>query len=177
MWIMNTLGFFSVVQCAVDEVMIRARVERDLERMLAALEDYNGEEEPKILTTLHADYPFRIIVKKEAFARYTADAIRNIDYGNFKSEVAKTDPVRSHRVYGEIWSVLREGLDPRARGLPDPLGRHRTPPMRNLPEGELPFPEAAMGGPSMPTCAYVPAKTVGAPAKGTKKTATKNARR
>ncbi len=115
MWMMTTVGFFSVVQASVDEVMVRARTKEDIERMRAALLKHVYANELRILETMHADYPYRLIVRKELFADYMREAVANIDYGNFKNEVAKTDPHRSHGAYADVWHVLRRELDPRER--------------------------------------------------------------
>jgi hypothetical protein len=113
MWIMTPLGFFSIVQANRDELMVRARASEDLVRLIAELRDFDDELRPELRETLHADYPFRIIVPREPFAAWFASVLLTIDYTNFKDEVAKTDPLRAHRTYLEIWSVLRNDLDPR----------------------------------------------------------------
>ncbi len=120
MWIMTTVGFFSVVQASADELMVRARSHADIERMRRALLKHVYASELRIITTMHADYPFRLIVRRDLFADYMREMVAGIDYGNFKSEVAKTDPQRSHYTYGRVWSVLRGDLDPRERSA-DPF--------------------------------------------------------
>jgi hypothetical protein len=35
------------------------------------------------------------------------EIVRNLDYANFKDEVARRDSSRAH-VYGQVWSVLGE---------------------------------------------------------------------
>lgn len=130
MWIMSKLGFFSVVKCSPTNVMVRARAWADIAAMREALLKFVYASELKILDTPHADYPFRIIVRKDLFADCLAAEVAAIDYTNFKGEIAKTDPARSHRVYGEVWSVLRAGLDPRhdpRRMLPPAYVRTKKP--------------------------------------------------
>jgi hypothetical protein len=39
-----------------------------------------------------------------------AQIVSNLDYANFKNEVARHDPARAH-VYGDVWGVLG-GLQP-----------------------------------------------------------------
>jgi len=170
MWIMTTMGFFSVVQSARrldgrDEVMVRARCEEDIAGFVASLDGAPWStplDRGPVIDTPRADYPFRVIVKREAFARWLAGEVMRLDYGNFKNEVAKTDPDRSHGPYMRVWSALRDGLDwreKRRKHFDDPflaavdhdVRHHIATPFSGSSQGAgFLFPEAAMGGPSMP---------------------------
>jgi len=57
------------------------------------------------IETRAGDYRFRAWVSRDEFAEGVARIARDIDYSNFKSEVARRDPVRSH-IYGEVWGIL-----------------------------------------------------------------------
>ncbi len=110
MWIFTPVGFFSVVQADAKNLMVRARIEEDLDRLINGLEERYERFGLEVIKTPRADYPFRVILPATLFARYMHDAIAGINYANFKDEVAKTDPTRSHRAYLGVWSVLRKEL-------------------------------------------------------------------
>ena len=98
MWIFTRYGFFSAV-CArqgeghygapvdPDRIMVRARARAHLEALLARFPDQLGSCE--IRESSATDYAFRILVSKSAWSDVMAELARDIDYGNFKSEVAR----------------------------------------------------------------------------------------
>ena len=98
MWIFTRYGFFSAV-CARqgdggygapvdrDRMMVRARVRAHLEALLARFPDQLGG--CGIRESSATDYAFRILVAKTAWSEVMAELARDIDYGNFKSEVAR----------------------------------------------------------------------------------------
>ena len=55
-----------------------------------------------------ADYWYRATAKQEDFAQATAQLARNIDYDNFKNQVAAKQGYDRASRYGEIWSVMYE---------------------------------------------------------------------
>lgn len=105
MWLITTLGFYSIVSkpgdADVDVLTVRARSAADLDRLR---ERYLPELGP---TEAHTgtDYPYRARAPKAAVARAASAAVGDIDYVNFKSRVAKTDPARE-KLYAAVWSVL-----------------------------------------------------------------------
>lgn len=110
MWVFTKSGFYSVVNkpgCAPDELEVRSRCRKDLE----VLKRQAGVKS-KILTNAGTDYPFRIRINWEIWARFLAESAMEIDYPNFKDEVLsnKTDSLRArrhrHDVYHEVWKVL-----------------------------------------------------------------------
>lgn len=117
MWIMTTRGFFSVVHASDGELMVRARARKDLNLLAAELESMPMRPRAKvrIIDTPEADYPCRLFVAREAFAAFMATEVLKIGYTNFKNEVAKTDPERSHGPYLDVWHALNVGLDDRRR--------------------------------------------------------------
>ncbi len=108
MWLMTTVGFFSVVRKENDDdLTVRARVQEDLEDLgrrylptLGPIEAGGG-----------SDYPYRARVSATAFAAAVANLVEDIDYPNFKDAVASRQGLERARAYGEVWSVLR-GLTP-----------------------------------------------------------------
>src|SRR5690348_1844856 len=102
MWLLTPDGFFSIVQKTDEEdLCVRARDAADLDRLRSRyLPTLN-----KTLETHGGDYRYRAWVSREALAEVMVAIVRDLDYSNFKNEVARRDPERAH-LYGEVWSVL-----------------------------------------------------------------------
>lgn len=103
-WLLIPEGFFSIVQKDGEkDLCIRARVLADLEqlrdRYLPTMSDP--------LETPGGDYRFRAWIGHSEFASALALMAEEVNYSNFKSEVARVDPERA-RVYGRVWGVLGE---------------------------------------------------------------------
>jgi len=110
MWVFSKHGYFSAVEkpgCAPGELVIRARCKEDLERLKAA----TGTEAP-ILKKAGTDYPFRICMNREVWAKFLTGEAMSIDYPNFKDEVLfgkiESPRRRKHRhdVYFNVWKAL-----------------------------------------------------------------------
>jgi hypothetical protein len=103
-WLLTPDGFYSIVQKRGEqELCIRARVAADLDRLR---EKYL----PSLTSTTETpggDYRFRAWASHDAVAEALAAITRQLDYDNFKNEVARHDHERAH-VYGEVWQVLGE---------------------------------------------------------------------
>jgi len=109
MWVFTREGFFSVVHdlyCESDEVMILARKMEDLERLTAKLEGGTG----LILEFNHADYRYRMAVKKIAWAEYLRRCAMDIDYDNYKNLIDPKDSARLE-TYSECWKALKKWQD------------------------------------------------------------------
>ena len=128
MWVFTKSGFSSVVKkpgLAPDELEVRARLRKDLEE----LKKQTGVKS-KILTNAGTDYPFRIRMKREIWAKFLADEAMAIDYPNFKDEVlfgkSENPRRRKHRhdVYFDVWKALLS--------LSDPLGKRQRCNWREL---------------------------------------------
>jgi hypothetical protein len=105
MWIFTTFGFFAVVQKQGSPLLtIRACVREDLgslrERYLSSL--------PQTTAGAGADYRYRATVSHEQLALAMAASTRDIDYSNFKSEVARRQDPSRERVYHKMWDALRQ---------------------------------------------------------------------
>lgn len=101
-WIFNKDGFFSAVQneyCTEGEVMVRARLREDIERLADAL----GFSRADIMATPDADYAYRLKVGKQVWADYMYRSALDIDYPNFKAACAKGE--RGH-AYARVWSAM-----------------------------------------------------------------------
>jgi hypothetical protein len=105
MWLMTTIGFFSVVRKSGEtDLTVRARVQDDLE---ALGKKYLPSLGP-ITSGGGTDYPYRARVASEDFAAAVGRMVEDIDYANFKNSVAaEQGPDRAH-VYSEIWSALHK---------------------------------------------------------------------
>ena len=123
MWIFTRYGFFSAV-CARqgdggygapvdrDRIMVRARARAHLEALLARFPDQLGSCE--IRESSATDYAFRILLSKSAWSDVMAELARDIDYGNFKSEVARHQGSAGaayedtlHEVWGTMLTLQR----------------------------------------------------------------------
>lgn len=111
MWLVTTVGFFSVVRKPGDrDLTVRSRARSDLEALGDLLPTLGPIEEGA-----GTDYAYRARVPVGDLAGVVADLIRDIDYSNFKDEVAsRQGPERAH-AYGRVWGALRE-LTPRETG-------------------------------------------------------------
>ena len=104
MWLMTTRGFFSIVahNQRPDTFLVRSRHRKDMENVSELL----GVGE--IVEGVGSDYPYRRFVsgaQKDALLHALGN---EIDYPNFKSEVARRPDQRSKvGAYHDIWAVLR----------------------------------------------------------------------
>lgn len=103
MWLMTPFGFFSTVKKPGDDhLTVRARSASDLDRLRA---DYLPDLGPTVIGA-GTDYPVRAVVGVEAYAEALAAIARDIDYANFKSEVARRMGHGRGHIYSEVWSDL-----------------------------------------------------------------------
>jgi hypothetical protein len=106
MWLITTVGFFSIVQKPEDKrtgtLTIRARTRDDLEALRTQYLRSLGE----IRESSYTDYRYRATVPKAAVAAAVAQMIEDIDYSNFKNEVARKQGGKRSHLYHEIWGVL-----------------------------------------------------------------------
>jgi len=109
MWLMTTFGFFSVVRDTQHpgHLLVRSRSHNDLTE-LARRFDARGLDEPQILEMPLADYRYRIIAPAPAVAEVLGNEIQDINYPNFKNEVARAHSPKRAQLYSQIWMVIRE---------------------------------------------------------------------
>lgn len=118
MWLFTKYGFYSVV-CArqgdgrhgqpVDpsRIMVRARLRPHLEALKDRFPDLLGGCDIKEFAD--ADYGFRIFVEKRVWTQVMAELTEDLDYDNFKSEVARfqeRDGADYQYSLHEVWSVM-----------------------------------------------------------------------
>lgn len=117
MWLFTKYGFYSAV-CArrgdgahgqpidPERVMVRARLRSHLEALQARFESLRDCE---LQASSDTDYAFRLFVPKAVWGDVTAALALEMDYDNFKSEVAEHQG-RAGAAYEQalhdVWSVM-----------------------------------------------------------------------
>jgi hypothetical protein len=122
MWLFTEHGFMSVVAHRDNAklLLVRFRTRKDARAILDGLTSWERDTKRaapkrKVISTPDADYPFRFIVGRERFANFLSASIRaGLRYTNFKSVVATVQGIERAETYHEIWSILRDDLDPRS---------------------------------------------------------------
>lgn len=117
MWILTPIGFFSIVSKPGDAqagtLTVRARVRGDLEALGRDFLPGLGE----IRESRDTDYRFRATAPRAEVAAAMARMVEGLDYGNFKSEVARRQGHARSDLYHDAWSVLhRLQVDPAFAG-------------------------------------------------------------
>lgn len=111
MWIMTERGFYSVVAHRENprQVLVRARVREDLERLLEMMEApaFPVVNQLEIQSTPAADYPYRVYMPRLIWEEMAVRLAAEIDYPNFKDRVAKTDSDKLG-AYHEVWAGLQQ---------------------------------------------------------------------
>ncbi len=108
MWLITTIGFYSIVEKPWDiqggTLTVRARAREDLEALRGAGLPELGEvkEDPA------ADYRFRAQAPRAAVARAVQAQVDAIDYDNFKSTVGKRQGHARAHTYMGVWEVLHQ---------------------------------------------------------------------
>ena len=106
MWMMTKFGAFSCVEWSEEPyegfIVVRARMPGDIDRLREVMPKLSAE----ALSPM-ADYRYRAWIDKAGFAAGMAALALEVDYGNFKNEVEKTDlPVRYKNGLHRIWNEM-----------------------------------------------------------------------
>ena len=106
MWVITSLGFFSIV-CKPDDtkagtLTIRARVKSDLEALRKQALPTLGP----ISENMGSDYRFRAQAKRKDVEKALTKLVEQIDYENFKDKVAKTQGYERAEIYASVWGTL-----------------------------------------------------------------------
>lgn len=112
MWLFTDSGFISAVQHRdnPDLLVVRARDRVSLEALANPLE-------AEITTNATSDYPYRIIIEKAEVAEWVETQVMNIDYGNFKNEVAATRGKTFASVLSGVWGRMLDAEDDEAHEM------------------------------------------------------------
>ena len=118
MWIFTRYGFYSAV-CArqgdggrgqpvdKDRIMVRARVRSHLEALMGRYSDLLSDIEIKEFPG--TDYAYRVFLPKTVWSHVVAELSNELDYDNFKSEVARhqgSDGAAYEHSLHDVWSVM-----------------------------------------------------------------------
>jgi hypothetical protein len=109
MWIFTTSGFISAVQDPEDRTIIVRSRDKDSLVPISKLAKVGLQK------TALADYPYRIEITPDQFVEWVASQARQINYSNFKSEVAIYRDVKFSRALSNVWSIMHDVEDPSAR--------------------------------------------------------------
>jgi hypothetical protein len=107
MWLFTNTGFVSAVSNG-ENLVVRSRDRESLELIAESTK-------AAIILTPHNDYPYRVIVSHEFFAKWVAHMVMTIAYKNFKSEVAATRGYDFAHPLMKVWSTMHEVEDAEAR--------------------------------------------------------------
>jgi hypothetical protein len=104
MWLFTKNGFFSIVEMQGNDntFFVRSRQQQDLENLFRFIEKRT------IFRSLSADYKYRIIIKPKELLLLAQSLVSEIDYPNFKSQIAKTaGQERKLECYHEVWAIMK----------------------------------------------------------------------
>ena len=111
MWLFTETGYLSAVQKDPTKPVLSVRA-----RDRRSLADLAGRFDLKIIQTPMADYPYRVEVPKEQFAKWVTDEVAQINYSNFKNQVAVVRDSKFAKLLGSVWSIMLGAEDKEARG-------------------------------------------------------------
>lgn len=99
MWIMTTIGFFSIVR-KHDGTHVRARCKKDIDALVKLCHFQSG-----VIHIRRADYQWRIIINGGELDYMLHKFNQLVTYDNFKAEVKKTNS-RREKLYHQVWATL-----------------------------------------------------------------------
>jgi hypothetical protein len=110
MWIFTSTGFVSAVRKTdrPDVYTVRSRDRLSLEPLAKA----TGVE---VITSPLGDYPYRVLVEPSLFIEWLADQASQIEYSNFKNQVAKTRGYEYTHALHDVWSAMLNTEDELSR--------------------------------------------------------------
>jgi len=113
MWIFTQTGFVSAVQDRENPELLVVRG-RDLLSLEPIVDKFP---ELRIKSTATTDYPHRVIMTKLAFNDWMSDNIADLDYPNFKNQVAKVRDYSFAGLLGKVWGVMLGAEDEAAETM------------------------------------------------------------
>ena len=104
MWIFTPQGFYSVVDThdRVGQLCVRSRDAADLDN----LRDVYLPELGETIVGAGTDYPFRAYVDRGALANAMWQIAMDVNYDNFKNEVARVQGYDRAHVYSGVWHQM-----------------------------------------------------------------------
>lgn len=134
MWVLTPFGFFSVVSKDTDPsfVCVRARARDDLVALLDRFPGFDRDLEQTIRRTPTNDYPYRVFISRKRLAAVVeAFIVDELNYGNFKSEVARIAGHRRAAPLHDVWEAMRAVEDADARAPVVPSRHEGSAPARD----------------------------------------------
>lgn len=115
MWLFTKYGFFSVVKADNDQdtMMIRARVQKHLVRLIESFSYCILATVEDIIKTDDSDYRYRLLIDRHHWENLVVGLASEIDYSNFKEAVGKKDKPY-HDALLTVWRTM-ERLQPRSK--------------------------------------------------------------
>jgi hypothetical protein len=118
MWLFTSFGFFSIVRKTDGpQLTIRSRTRSDLLR----LRQHYLPQASTPTSQAGADYPWRMLCDDSDLAAAMPRIVADIDYANFKDEVALITGKARAKSYGQVWCALY-GME-EDRSAPGQAGR------------------------------------------------------
>jgi hypothetical protein len=110
MWIFTQDGFVSAVRHTdkPDHLMVRSR---DYQSLIGL----SNASKQQITKTPTADYPYRVTVKDDKFNNWLTDSVTQLEYSNFKSQVAVTRGKGYVNALHHVWDIMHDVEDKGAR--------------------------------------------------------------
>lgn len=102
MWLFSETGFVSAVQHRDDpnKFIVRGRDRKSLEPLAKMAR-------AKIIENAGTDYPFRVFVTRQKFAKWVSKQIENLDYTNYKGRMYSTRPEFGNALHN-VWSDMHD---------------------------------------------------------------------
>ena len=115
MWVFTDDGFFSTVVWHFDGTVVgewlavRSRAEDNLISFLNKMDGAYTTDD--IICSPDRDYPWRILVRREDWAKYLSDYVTDdLFYGDFKNHIRRVGPhsasFRRMHALGDVWSIM-----------------------------------------------------------------------
>jgi len=103
MWLFTSRGFYSVVTTnSGGDYVVRGRVRSDVEALLPAVEPFGRDRQ--VIETSSSDYRYRLVIDTDEWLRIAEVLAAEVDYANFKSRIARSNPTRA-KTYHRIWDI------------------------------------------------------------------------
>jgi hypothetical protein len=102
MWIFTQTGFVSAVQHRGNPklLVVRGRDKLSLEPITARFPEL------RITSSATSDYPHRVIMAKHQFADWVVDSVEELNYPNFKNQVAKVRDYSFAGLLSKVWGIM-----------------------------------------------------------------------
>ena len=123
MWLFTVYGFFSIAAEGQSKVSVRARKRLHLELLKKRFAGWDAVvDRARIVATPTRDYPFRMTLPKNTWARMTAVMSQEIDSAKFKPSIRRVSPGIDTAYASVVYKVWQDLLDALGGGCYDTTG-------------------------------------------------------